>query len=127
MPYSLVVVMPYDAIACVAPVAHLEKKITAAPTRVFFHLPDAVQPFLRMHPLILETYLEDMYLPKPARENVRAFFQLGQVNIGLTEVAKQETVVLNEHMLTDQGTTTLQLSRTSCGVRFTIIPPVRTL
>eukprot|EP00913_Durusdinium_trenchii_P016024 g15061.t1 len=29
--------------------------------RVFFHLPDAVQPFIRMHPLILETYLDDMY------------------------------------------------------------------
>eukprot|EP00434_Breviolum_minutum_P023335 symbB.v1.2.020585.t1/scaffold1691.1/size105682/2 len=29
--------------------------------RVFFHLPDAVQPFLRLHPLILEGYLEDMY------------------------------------------------------------------
>lgn len=37
--------------------AEVHKKLQ----RVFFHLPDAVQPFLRMHPLILETYLEDMY------------------------------------------------------------------
>ena len=29
--------------------------------RVFFHLPDAAQPFTRLHPQILELYLEGMY------------------------------------------------------------------
>eukprot|EP00930_Biecheleria_cincta_P032599 TRINITY_DN22603_c0_g4_i1.p1 TRINITY_DN22603_c0_g4~~TRINITY_DN22603_c0_g4_i1.p1 ORF type:complete len:785 (+),score=92.12 TRINITY_DN22603_c0_g4_i1:254-2356(+) len=29
--------------------------------RAFFHLPDAIQPYTRIHPIILEAYLEDLY------------------------------------------------------------------
>ncbi|CAJ1337208.1 unnamed protein product [Effrenium voratum] len=42
--------------------------------RVFFHLPDAVQPFVRLHPLILEGYLEDMY-NNPAKNDAMYYKQ----------------------------------------------------
>lgn len=29
--------------------------------KVFFHLPDAIQPYVRIHPIIMEAYLEDLY------------------------------------------------------------------
>eukprot|EP00928_Gymnodinium_smaydae_P017956 TRINITY_DN16844_c0_g1_i1.p1 TRINITY_DN16844_c0_g1~~TRINITY_DN16844_c0_g1_i1.p1 ORF type:complete len:840 (-),score=175.41 TRINITY_DN16844_c0_g1_i1:76-2556(-) len=42
--------------------------------RAFFHLPDAAQPFTRMHPVMLEKYIEDLYTD-PAKNNAMYFKQ----------------------------------------------------